>query len=269
MRNARLKTSPRDGRRSPPRRARADARATGGTARARGARGAQRVRRSRPSGRLGRKLGWSSDRRAADDQPLPPPPAADLRRRRRPGARSCARCATPSSSGKVHHAYLFVGSRGTGKTSIAKILARSLNCVNGPTLEPVRRVRVVPRDRRLDLARRDRDGRRLEQLGRRHPRPAREGRLRPGDGRLEGLHPRRGAHALARGLERVPEDARGAAAEHDLRARHDRGAQGARRRSSTAATASTSSARRWSRSRRSSSGSPTRRASRPTTARSR
>ena len=38
--------------------------------------------------------------------------------------------------GKVHHAYLFVGSRGTGKTSIAKILALSLDCVNGPTLTP-------------------------------------------------------------------------------------------------------------------------------------
>jgi DNA polymerase-3 subunit gamma/tau len=38
--------------------------------------------------------------------------------------------------GRLHHAYLFSGPRGCGKTSSARILAASLNCVNGPTPEP-------------------------------------------------------------------------------------------------------------------------------------
>ena len=38
--------------------------------------------------------------------------------------------------GRIHHAFLFTGARGVGKTSAARALARSLNCEQGPTTEP-------------------------------------------------------------------------------------------------------------------------------------
>jgi len=40
------------------------------------------------------------------------------------------------TSGQIHHAYLFSGPRGCGKTSSARIMARSLNCEKGPTPDP-------------------------------------------------------------------------------------------------------------------------------------
>jgi DNA polymerase-3 subunit gamma/tau len=43
---------------------------------------------------------------------------------------------TALAAGRINHAYLFSGPRGCGKTSSARIMARSLNCVKGPTPDP-------------------------------------------------------------------------------------------------------------------------------------
>jgi DNA polymerase-3 subunit gamma/tau len=79
-----------------------------------------------------------------EQRPQPPQQQRSLYRRHRPrtfadvvGQEPVVRTLSNAvARGMVHHAYLFVGSRGTGKTSMAKILAACVNCERGPTVEP-------------------------------------------------------------------------------------------------------------------------------------
>lgn len=48
-------------------------------------------------------------------------------------------------SNRVHHAYLFAGGKGVGKTSMARIFAKSLNCVQGPTVTPCNQCELCQR----------------------------------------------------------------------------------------------------------------------------
>ena len=152
-------------------------------------------------------------------------------------------------SGRIAHAYLFTGPRGTGKTSTARILAKAVNCTGPDGQRPCNQCPTCLAVERRPPAGPDRDRRRLQPRHRRDPRPAREGQLPADRGALQGLRHRRSPHADQRGLQRAAQDAGGAAAARDLHPGHHRAAQDSRRRSSPAASASTSVASRpvpWS-----------------------
>ena len=129
------------------------------------------------------------------------------------------------SQNRIAHGYIFSGQRGTGKTTIARILARCLNCIQGPTATPVRGVRELPGDHRRRHRGRDRNRRRLESRHQRDARAARERPLPAGARPLQDFHRRRSPPDHQRGLQRAAQDHRRAAAMGGLRALHHRSAQ--------------------------------------------
>ena len=87
--------------------------------------------------------------------------------------------------------------------------------------------RALPGDHREPPHRRAGDGRRLAQQRRGRAPDQRRHPLRAGVGALQGLHPRRSAHAVGRGVQRAAQDAGRAAAARQVHFRHHRNPQGA------------------------------------------